>query len=146
MTSQVPQFMIDLRKLSSIPAAWAHSSVTKFGSRYSPPLQEMTTWQSVEALIEGSEMSKIREGEITLSSPLAFQFLAFAADTPVTAEYAWDNREGKNTRYDGKRVGGTVVVHFIKKNMWFLETAMALLHMEETTELERHVGDAGRRN
>lgn len=33
------------------------------------------------------------------------------------------------------------MVHFIKKNMWFLETAMALLHMEETTELERHPTD-----
>jgi hypothetical protein len=25
-------------------------------------------------------------------------------------------------QYQNKRVGGTVVVHFIKKHMWFLET------------------------
>jgi len=129
ITSQAPQFIADLTKLPSIPPAWTHSSVSKFGSRYSPPLPKMTTWESIEALVEGSEMSKIRE------------------DTPITAEYAWDTREGRNTRYEGKRVGGTVVVHFIKKNMWFLETAMALLHMEETTELERHSGDeTGREN
>jgi hypothetical protein len=35
-------------------------------------------------------------------------------------------------------VGGTVVVHFIKKNMWYLETALALLEGEEQSESERY--------
>lgn len=64
--------------------------------------------------------------------------LSMFQDTPMTADYAWDHREGMNTRYAGKRVGGTIVVHFIKKNMWFLETALALLDMDEVTELEQH--------
>ena len=49
----------------------------------------------------------------------------------------WLRREGRNTRYNHQRVGGTVVVHFIKKNMWFLETAAAFLLGDEVTDAER---------
>ena len=56
----------------------------------------------------------------------------------MTPDYAWAHREGRNTRYDNKRVGGTICVHFIKKNMWFLETALTFLEMQDTTELEIH--------
>jgi len=100
------------------PSAWSHSSVTKFGSRYTPPVPDLTIPQSVESLVEGSDMSMIREG------------------SPMTPGYAWMHREGRKKRYENKRVGGTVVVHFIKKNMWFLETALALLEGEEYSEFE----------
>jgi hypothetical protein len=33
-------------------------------------------------------------------------------------------------------LGGTIVVHFIKKHMWFFETTLALLEGEEETEYE----------
>jgi len=56
----------------------------------------------------------------------------------MTPEYAWAHREGRKTRYEGKRVGGTIVVHFIKKNMWYLETALALLEGEEFSEAEKY--------
>jgi len=56
----------------------------------------------------------------------------------MTPEYAWTHREGRRARYEGQRVGGTVVVHFIKKNMWYLETALALLEGEEQSESERY--------
>lgn len=56
----------------------------------------------------------------------------------MTPDYAWRHREGRQKRYEHKRVGGTVVVHFIKKNMWFLETAQALLEGEEYSEFEKH--------
>ena len=49
---------------------------------------------------------------------------------------AWRAREGRITRYRGKRVGGTVVVHSIKKHMWFLEAAAALLEGDDYTERE----------
>lgn len=61
----------------------------------------------------------------------------------MTPEYAWTHREGRRARYEGHRVGGTVVVHFIKKNMWYLETALAMLEGEEESEVERY--EAGRR-
>jgi len=53
------------------------------------------------------------------------------------AEVAWRQREGRRRRYQGQRVGGTVVVHFIKRNEWFLETALALLEGEDVVEDER---------
>ncbi|KAJ7125603.1 glycosyltransferase family 31 protein [Mycena crocata] len=100
------------------PSDWAYSSVSTFGVRYVPPIPDLTIPQSVEALVEGSEMSTLREG------------------SPKTPEYAWARREGRKTRYQGLRVGGTVVVHFIKKNMWFLETALALLEGDELSGAE----------
>ncbi|TFK41185.1 hypothetical protein BDQ12DRAFT_697078 [Crucibulum laeve] len=109
--------------LGNVPptsAALAHSSVSTFGVRYAPPVPELTPKQSVEALIEGSEMSLLREG------------------SPMTPEYAWTHREGRKRHYEGNRVGGTVVVHFIKKHMWFLETALALLEGEELSEFEKY--------
>ena len=48
------------------PSAWAHSSVSTFGVRYDPPLPDLSHAHGVEALVEGSEMSMLREG--------AFQF------------------------------------------------------------------------
>ena len=54
----------------------------------------------------------------------------------MTPDYAWIHREGRKKRYENKRVGGTIVVHFIKKNMWFLETAQALLGGDEQSEAE----------
>jgi hypothetical protein len=56
----------------------------------------------------------------------------------MSPEYAWRNREGRLARYEGKRVGGTVAVHFIKKNMWYLETALALLEGDDHSEAEKY--------
>jgi hypothetical protein len=44
------------------PPEWTRSSVSTFGVRYSPPLPNLTTPESVEALVEGSEMSGLSEG------------------------------------------------------------------------------------
>jgi hypothetical protein len=104
------------------PSSWSHSSVSIFHVRYSPPADDLDIRQSVEALVEGSQMSLLRE------------------NTQLTKELAWINREGRNRRYEGHRVGGTVVVHFIKQNMWFLETAVALLEGDDETEAERYHG------
>lgn len=56
----------------------------------------------------------------------------------MSPEYAMIHREGRKKRYEDKRVGGTIVVHFIKKNLWFLETALALLDGDELSEAERY--------
>ena len=47
---------------SGFPAAWAFSTVSKFGSKSNLPLTELSTTHSVEALVEGSDMSRLREG------------------------------------------------------------------------------------
>ena len=54
----------------------------------------------------------------------------------TASDEAWRNREGRVKRYQGKRVGGTTIVHSIKKHMWFLEAAYALLEGEDYTEAE----------
>lgn len=115
---------------TSTPSSWSHSSVATFGTRYQQPLQEMDLAHSVEALVEGSHMSELQEG------------------ISMGTERAWRSREGRITRYENKRVGGTVVVHFIKKHMWFLETALAFLEGENfsETELESLNTDADRLN
>lgn len=123
------------------PTTWGHSSVSTFGVRYTPPLPDLSPSQSIEALVEGSDMSMLREGTAFFARCLA-ALLTFSAGSPMTAEYAWAHREGRRTRYESNRVGGTIVVHFIKKNMWYLETALALLEGEEQSEAERY--EAGR--
>ncbi|KAK7058977.1 hypothetical protein VNI00_001601 [Paramarasmius palmivorus] len=103
-------------ELGPTPPSWAYSSVSTFHVRYTPPVPNLNLEQSIEALVEGSEMSKLRE------------------DTPSGPEHAWEQREDRRTRYEGHRVGGTIVVHFIKQNMWFLETAYALLEGTEVVD------------
>jgi hypothetical protein len=44
---------------------------------------------------------------------------------------AWLGREGRRVRYEGKKLGGTVVVHFLKKNEWWEEATLALLGGDE---------------
>ncbi|KAJ7597016.1 glycosyltransferase family 31 protein [Mycena floridula] len=104
--------------IAPTPVAWSHSSVSTFGVRYVPPFPDLNPVQSVEALVEGSEMSMLQE------------------DGRFTPEGAWLHREGRRRRYQGLRVGGTVVVHFIKKNVWYMETALALLEGPELTPSE----------
>jgi len=59
----------------------------------------------------------------------------------MSPNYAWTHREGRKARYEGKRLGGTTVVHFIKQNMWYLETALAMLEGEEFSESEKYEQD-----
>jgi len=44
---------------SGFPTAWSFSTVSNFESRSNP---ELSTTHSVEALVEGSDMSRLREG------------------------------------------------------------------------------------
>jgi hypothetical protein len=53
-----------------------------------------------------------------------------------SVEDAWQLREGRRKRYNSQRLGGTIVVHFVKKHMWFFETVLALLGGDEETEYE----------
>ena len=117
--------------LATTPS-YSYSSVSRFGTHYTFPLSNLTPLQSIEALVEGSAMSALFEGG------------------PETASQAWEKREGRRKRYEGSRVGGTVVVHFIKKNEWYLETALAMLGGEEVLEGEEwsendiHLGNDGK--
>jgi len=95
-----------------------HSTVSRFGVRYIPPSTNLTTDQEVEALIEGSALSRLRDESVGGS-------IGKATDLEVQA--AWARRQSRSQRSGAGSVGGTIVVHFIKRNEWFLETALAFL-------------------
>lgn len=112
-----------------------HSTVSRFGKHYRPPAANLTTEQEVESLIEGSALSKLRDETVGGATGEA---------TAREVESAWRRRESRKARMgivaasasavgsvdDSGAVGGTVVVHFIKRNEWFLETALAFLEDE----------------
>ena len=123
-----------------VPTEWAASSVSTFGTRYAEPVSGLSARESVEALVEGSGMSRLYDGAscvFPLLSLSTSDICVTRIGSILTPELAWRQREGRATRYEHKRLGGTVVVHFIKKNMWYLETALALLEGDEETEHER---------
>ncbi len=132
------------------PEKWTHSTVSKWHVRYSPPVSDLSLDYSVEALVEGSDMSMVHDGMCTLNivrgrgltHPCAVvrDVCLIILDGSMTPDLAWKYREGRQKRYGDKRVGGTIVVHFIKKNMWFLETAATFLQGEAVTFLERALG------
>ncbi len=43
------------------PTEWAHSSVSTFGVRYTHPFSVATTQHEIEGMVEGSDMSTIRD-------------------------------------------------------------------------------------
>ena len=150
-SSHVANTLDSTTSLTSSPAlSWAHSTVSTFGSSYKEPASDLTTLQSVEALVEGSLLSQIRvinearekekekdnkdKDSNSNSDPTSGSNQNSVS--LLTLEEAYRHREGRLTRYEGRRVGGTVVVHFIKKNPWFLETALALLEGDEMTNAE----------
>ncbi|THH01828.1 hypothetical protein EW026_g955 [Hermanssonia centrifuga] len=90
------------------PSSWVLSSVSTFQVRYSPPVPGLSSDHSIEALVEGSDMSRLTKWNAT------------------AADEAWQNREGRIRRYEGKRV----------------EAATALLEGEDYTEGELAQGAA----
>ena len=59
------------------------------------------------------------------------------ADDAALAAKTYERRPSRQVRFrnDPKERGGTMVVHFIKHESWFLETALALLGPSNTTVL-----------
>lgn len=57
-------------------------------------------------------------------------------DERALARKAYESRPTRLERFrnDPKERGGTVVVHYIKHETWFLETALALLGQREPLE------------
>lgn len=78
--------------------------------------------------------TRVRRLVLMLMSPFAHSLLL--SGSSWSADDFWQLREGRKKRYNGQRLGGTVVVHFIKKHMWYFETVLALLGGDEETEYE----------
>ncbi|KAG9121161.1 hypothetical protein FRC07_002998 [Ceratobasidium sp. 392] len=130
----------------------SHSTVSRFGTRYALPggFKNFTVPMEIEALVEGSALSRIGTmpppasqkppQAVTSDAESSPPLPAPADDSLVPSHFdpkwpdvlaAYAAREGRKARYAGSQVGGTVVVHYIKRNEWFLEAALALLGGED---------------
>ncbi|KAK6904137.1 hypothetical protein I203_107652 [Kwoniella mangroviensis CBS 8507] len=120
-------------------SANSYSSVSKFGVAYRPLSNDMTVSQQVEALVEGSSLSLLRD---CLSTPKStndqkhqqtFSKPASAVGESLKEKInrVYSTRPTRKERFLGDEnemsSSSTVVVHYIKKNEWFIETMVALL-------------------
>ncbi|WVQ97693.1 hypothetical protein IAU59_004807 [Kwoniella sp. CBS 9459] len=122
-------------------AAHAYSTVSKFGVAYRPLSNDMSASERIEALIEGSELSLLRDDILLAQSQTSSSSSSSAEDH--SGQHAFSkvesNRDNINRAFasrptraerflgDPEERGGTVVVHYIKKPEWFVETSIALL-------------------
>ncbi|QRV73804.1 hypothetical protein RhiJN_01818 [Ceratobasidium sp. AG-Ba] len=86
---------------------YEYNVASHWPTRYRPPRTNLTLEQSMEALVEGSGMSMIAPG--------------------ADAQKVWDARERWSDKYRGSSVGGSVVVHYVKKREWWLECVEIML-------------------
>ncbi|EIW68641.1 hypothetical protein TREMEDRAFT_39553 [Tremella mesenterica DSM 1558] len=112
-------------------AADAYSSVSKFGIPYKAPCTDLSATERVEALIEGSPLSRLRDEPIVQATThtQAYSSSKSKSNERFQVMEAYANRPNRTERFlgDEKERGGTVVVHYIKKDEWFVETMVALL-------------------
>ncbi|KIY32445.1 hypothetical protein I305_05013 [Cryptococcus gattii E566] len=125
-------------------AADAYSTVSKFGTAYRPLSNDMSAAEQVEALVEGSPLSRLREYE-TSSSNHIVQQASFSSTESIRQKInrLYSSRPTRLERFmgDEEERGGTVVVHFIKKSEWFVETMIAMLGTaEEQSVWHRGIG------
>ncbi|CAE6473063.1 unnamed protein product [Rhizoctonia solani] len=125
----------------SLPTSWeidspdySWSSVTGSSLRYiAPHSRNLTLAMEVEALVEGSALSQELSPRVygSHTNENAPKTLRSQKPDPISQreriQAAYDLREDLQTRYLGRNLGGTVIVHYVKKDEWFLETSLALL-------------------
>ncbi|WVQ83825.1 hypothetical protein IAT38_005969 [Cryptococcus sp. DSM 104549] len=118
-------------------AAPAFSSVTKFGVAYRPFADDMSATEQVEALVEGSPLSRLRDADIASDGGVGGgerptspqQTFSRAESVRLKISRLFASRPSRAERFNNDPLerGGTVVVHYIKKAEWFVETMVAML-------------------
>ncbi|WVQ76649.1 hypothetical protein IAR50_006323 [Cryptococcus sp. DSM 104548] len=110
-------------------AADAYSTVSKFGVAYRPFSDDMSATEQVEALVEGSPLSRLRDESHTPSQHSSQQTYSKTESTRHKIDRLYKAKSSRLERFlgDQDERGGTVVVHYIKKADWFVETMVALL-------------------
>ena len=112
----------------------SYSSVSRFGTHFRPMAHDLSAGESVESLIEGSKLSLLDprsrsrssssssnpENEVIKKSPAALR-------AEIRQVYAERPSRQERFLHDERELGGTVVIHYIKKAEWFVETWLALL-------------------
>ncbi|QRW19280.1 glycosyltransferase family 31 protein [Rhizoctonia solani] len=139
-----------------LPTSYLVDDPVMFGTRYSIPggFTNFSIPMEVEALVEGSALSRLGTMPPPLLPSSSVQPTSFPSTSPNSQSQsdqesllaalkdpqwsdvvnAYASRESRKSRYAGQSVGGTVVVHYIKRNEWFLEAALALLGDDDGTE------------
>lgn len=124
--------------------AWdSYSTVSRFryGRPYPSPKPYLPANQEIEALIEGSEMSLLRRANANHHPRYHMQPRPLGSAWPNHSDTTMENviqqsfdrayasRPSRLERFmgDPEERGGTVIVHYIKKDQWFTETWLALL-------------------
>ena len=107
-----------------------YSTVAKFGTTYRPIVEDMSAIQQVEALIEGSPLSQV--ASMAVQPPDGQEnHQVYSKPSSLTQRIAetFASRPSRVDRFlgDPQERGGTVVVHYIKKPDWFVETMIAFL-------------------
>jgi hypothetical protein len=101
----------------------------------------MTASEHVEALIENSPVSLLRDqsGDHTDYASYSKTKSLPASEIRKSITAMYEQRPKRIDRFlgDERERGGTVVVHYIKKQEWFVETMVALLGGAEEGERER---------
>ncbi|ORY25363.1 hypothetical protein BCR39DRAFT_544488 [Naematelia encephala] len=114
-------------------AADSYSTVSKWGTAYRPLSNSMSAVEEIEALVEGSAISQLRDQHLldssSSSSPSGSQTFSHVEPISQKITKLYSSRPTRNERFlgDPRERGGTVVVHYIKKPEWFVETMVALL-------------------
>lgn len=93
--------------VSTYKYRYTYKTATHWPTRYQPPRSNLTLAQSMEALVEGSGMSMIAPGQ--------------------DAQAVWSARENWTEKFRGERVGGSVVVHYVKRREWWLDCVEVML-------------------
>ncbi len=117
----------DISLRGGLSQASAYSTVSRFKHAYRPPQVSMSAAEEIEALIEGSELSTAaRHAGAQNPQPKAKERPSLSLEEIAEA---YRRRPTRMDRFNGdvKERGGTAVIHFIKRQDWFLETALALL-------------------
>lgn len=105
----------------------SYSSVSRFNTLFRPIAPDLSAGESVESLIEGSQVSLLDPRLASPSSDRQAKKNPMALRSDIRLAYA--DRPSRKDRFlhDERELGGTVVIHYIKKAEWFVETWLALL-------------------
>jgi hypothetical protein len=107
----------------------SYSTVSRFKTIFRPMVHDLSAGESVESLIEGSQLSLLDphhhhhhhlDGNKPRKNP---------AELRADIRQVYAERPSRQERFlnDERELGGTVVIHYIKKPEWFVETWLALL-------------------
>lgn len=120
----------------------SYSTVSKFGRSYRGLGIDTSAAEKVEMLTEGSQLSKLVEEQH--KSTLTAEKLSKAELSRQVEDVYRNSRPTRKERFlgDESERGGTVVVHYIKKTEWFVETMIAMLgSADEQAVWHRGVGN-----